>query len=128
MSNNTSNIKYIDLTDLEQLAWIDFKDSKIINTKFHFSDISFLSYRKLLEFTYNKINDGVKIIKNSRIPIKTLPTDDPEFVYMDTLGIGYAANFESIQLREIFNQCKHNFLTLNITIELNDGSIVKIQN
>jgi len=128
MSNNTSNIKYIDLTDLEQLAWIDFKDSKIINTKFHFCEILFSSYRKLLEFTYNKINDGVKIIKNSRIPIKTLPTDDPEFIYMDILGIGYAANFESIQLREIFNQCKHNFLTLNITIELNDGSTVKIQN
>ena len=33
-----------------------------------------------------------------------------------------------IQLREIFNQCNHNFLTLNITIELNDGSTVKIQN
>lgn len=120
--------KYIDLTDIDQLAYIDFKDSKIINTKFHFCEVSFLSYRNLLEFTYNKINDGVKIIKNSVIPIKTIKTNDPEFVYMDTLGIGYAANFEAIQLREIFNQCKHNFLTLNITIELNDGSIIKIQN
>ena len=120
--------KYIDLTHIDQLAYIDFKDSKIINTKFHFCEVSFLSYRNLLEFTYNKINDGIKIIRHSVIPLKTIKTNDPEFVYIDTLGIGYAANFESIQLREIFNQCKHNFLTLNMTIELNDGSIVKIQN
>lgn len=119
---------YIDLTNIDQLDYIDFKDSKIINTKFHFCEILFSSHKNLLEFTYNKINDGVKIIRNSVIPIKTVKTDDPEFVYIDTLGIGYAANFESIQLREIFNQCKHNFLTLNITIELNDGSIIKIQN
>jgi hypothetical protein len=126
MANQTC--KYIDFTNIDQLAYADFKDSKIINTKFNFSDISFLSHRNLLEFIYNKINDGVKIIKNSVIPIKTVKTNDSEFVYIDTLGIGYAANFESIQLREIFNQCKHNFFTLNITMELKDGSLIKIQN
>lgn len=118
----------IDLEDLEELAWYNFKNSKIIKAKFAFNEIEFKSFRQLLEFTYNKINDGVKIIKNSVIKIKTVKCDDEEFVYMEKLGIGYSANFEDLQLREIFNQCKHNLIILNILIQLENGDLLKIQN
>jgi hypothetical protein len=119
---------FIDLEEIDELAWYNFKNSKIIKTKFAFNEIEFKSFRKLLEFTYNKINDGVKIIKNSVLKIKTVPCDDEEFVYMENLGIGYNANFEDLQLREIFNQCKHNLIILNISIQLENGDLLKIQN
>ena len=119
---------FIDLEDLEELAWYDFKNCKIIKTKFAFNEIEFSSLRKLLEFTYNKINDGVKITKNSVIQLKTIPVDDKEFVYIEKLGIGYNANFENLQLKEIFNQCKHNLIILNILIQLENGDLINIQN
>jgi hypothetical protein len=122
------SILCIDLEDLEELAWYDFTNCKIIKTKFAFNEIEFNSLRKLLEFTYNKIKDGVAIIKNSVIKIKTIPCDDKDFIYMENLGISYNANFENIQLKEIFNQCKHNLIILNILIQLENGDLIKIQN
>lgn len=47
---------------------------------------------------------------------------------MDTLDISYNANFEDIQLKEIFNQCKHSLIILNILIQLENGDLLKIQN
>jgi hypothetical protein len=118
----------IDLEEINELDWYNFKNSKILKTKFAFNEIEFKSFRQLLEFTYNKIKDGTTIIKNSSIIIKTLPVDDKEFVYMENLGISYNANFENLQLREIFNQCKHNLIILNILIQLENGDLIKIQN
>jgi hypothetical protein len=118
----------IDLEEINELDWYNFKNSKILKTKFAFNEIEFKSFRQLLEFTYNKIKDGTIIIKNSSIIIKTLPVDDKEFVYMENLGISYNANFENLQLREIFNQCKHNLIILNILIQLENGDLIKIQN
>jgi len=47
---------------------------------------------------------------------------------MENLGISYNANFENLQLEEIFNQCKHNLIILNILIQLENGDLINIQN
>ena len=46
-----------------------------------------LKYKSVLENIYKIINDGTKIIKNSKLNIKTIKKLDEEFYYLEDLGI-----------------------------------------
>ncbi len=56
----------------------------------------------------NQINDGTKIIKNTKLNIKTIKKEDEGFYYLDNIGISVQGIDSNKCLNEIISQCMEN--------------------
>jgi hypothetical protein len=109
------NVKIIDISDIENY---DFKKSSITRCLINNDVIDKNKYKHILEKVYSIINDGAKIIKNTKLHIKTIKKQDEGFYYLDEIGISIQGVDSNKCLSEILNQCKINEIDIKITIEL----------
>ena len=101
-------ITSINITDIKDIKDYDFKKSIILKCLINNEDFNKLKYKLILEQIYKLIKDGVKIIKNTKLNIKTIKKEDEGFYYLDNIGISIQGVDSNKCLLEIINQCLEN--------------------
>jgi hypothetical protein len=117
-------IKPLTLQDIKQY---DFTKSKIKYCKIDDEVItSSFKYKPILEIIYSKINNGTKIIKNSKLNILTVEKTDEGFKYLENIGISYQGADANKCIYEIMNQSQQNNISISMKIELNNKKNINI--
>ena len=98
-------IKEIIIKNREDLPDKDFTFSKLVECFINGERVDITSYRGLLVYIYNLMNDGVQIIKHTTENIKIGKHTDKGFIYLENLGISFHNNNSKYTLKEIFHQC-----------------------
>jgi hypothetical protein len=119
-------INHINITDIKDIKDYDFKKSIILECLINNKEFNKLKYKSILEQIYKLINDGTKIIKNTKLNIKTLKIEDDGFYYLDNIGISVQGVDSNKCLLEITNQCIENKIGLSIKIKLINEITIKI--
>jgi hypothetical protein len=119
-------INIINITDIKNIKENDYKKSIILECLIDNKEFSKLKYKSILEQIYKLINDGSKIIKNTRLNIKTIKKEDEGFYYLDTLGISVQGVDSNKCILEIINQCIENEIDLFMKIKLINDITVNI--
>jgi hypothetical protein len=112
--------KITNITDINEIKNYDYKKSIILECSVDNKEFNKLKYKLILEEIYKIINDGTKIIKNTKLNIKTIEKQDEGFYYLDNIGISIQGVDSNKCLYEIINQCIENKIKLlnNITINI----------
>ena len=113
-------ITSINITSFNELKNYDFKKSTIVSCKVNDNVIEKLKYKTVLEHVYGLINDGSKIIKNTKLNIKTVKKQDDGFYYLDDIGISIQGVESNKCLCEIVNQCIENEISIVMKIKLSN--------
>lgn len=103
----------------------DFTKSQILECFINDKECSKLKYNCVLNQIYNIINDGAKIIKNTKINIKTLKKEDKGFFFLDNIGISIQRVDSNKCLLEIINQSIENNVKLKLKIKLFNNNIIQ---
>jgi len=119
-------IVIITINDANDIKNYDFKKSTILSCLINNNDANKLKYKSILEQIYELINDGTKIIKNTKINIKTIKKEDEGFYHMDNIGISIQSTESNKTISEIVNQCTHNGIKMVMKIKLNCGITINI--
>ena len=119
-------ITTVNITDINDIKKYDFRKSNILSCLLDNDEIIKLKYKSVLENIYKIINDGTKIIKNSKLNIKTIKKLDEGFYYLEDLGISIQGVDSNKCLLEIINQCIENKISLIMKIKLNDETNINI--
>lgn len=77
----------ININDVSEIKKYDFRKSNILSCFLNDEEMTKLKYKSILENIYKIINDGTKIIKKSKLNIKTIKKLDEGFYYLEDLGI-----------------------------------------
>ena len=123
MMKKKKNIKIINLNHIPKY---DFKKSSIIKCKINNEEINKNNYRYICNTVYKIINNGTKIIKNTTLNIKTVEDNQNGFYYLDNIGISIQGAESNKTLYEILNQANENNINVEMTIELENKTIVDI--
>lgn len=117
-------ITTIDIRDIKDFKDHDFKKSIISECLIGNKQFNKLKYKSILENIYKIINDGTKIIKNTKLNIKTIKKENEGFYYLGNIGISVQGVDSNKCLLEIINQCVENEIELSMKIKLiNDINI-----
>jgi hypothetical protein len=116
----------INITDIKDIKNYDFKKSIISKCLIDDEEFNKLKYKSILEQIYKTINDGTKIIKNTKLNIKTIKKKDEGFYYLDNIGISVQGVDSNKCLLEIINQCIENEIELSMKIKLIDDITINI--
>ena len=116
----------INITDIKDIKNYDFKKSIISKCLIDDEEFNKLKYKSILEQIYKTINDGTKIIKNTKLNIKTIKKEDEGFYYLDNIGISVQGVDSNKCLLEIINQCIENEIKLSMKIKLIDDITINI--
>lgn len=100
---------------IKHVVFDDDPSTKIVNP----------SFKKVYETLHEKIGDGVKIIKNSVLNIKTVQKIDKGFNWYQDLGISIQSVDSNRAILEAVTQSQKNFIDLDLTIQIKN-KIVKI--
>jgi hypothetical protein len=119
-------ITNINITDIKDITDYDFKKSIISKCLIDDEEFNKLKYKSILEQIYKTINDGTKIIKNTKLNIKTIKKEDEGFYYLDNIGISVQGVDSNKCLLEIINQCIENEIKLSMKIKLIDDITINI--
>jgi hypothetical protein len=119
-------ITNINITDIKDVNDYDFKKSIISECSIDNKEFNKLKYKSILEQIYKTINDGTKIIKNTKLNIKTIKKEDEGFYYLDNIGISVQGVDSNKCLLEIINQCIENKIDLLIKIKLIDNITINL--
>jgi hypothetical protein len=114
------------INNLDKLNLLTFCNSTIINCKINNDNYEIYKYRSILNKIYEIIDDGVKIIKNSCLNIKTIKCTDKGFYYLKNLGISIQGVDSNKCIYEIINQCEKNNINLQINIKLNNNKLINV--
>jgi hypothetical protein len=117
------NEKIYDICDLDNY---DFKKSTILKCTLNDEEIEKNKYKAILEKVYNTIDNGVKIIKNTKLNIKTIKKEDDGFYYLENIGISVQGVESNKCLNEIIYQCIMNEIDIKMQIELLNKIIIDI--
>lgn len=117
---------HVQITDIKTIKNYDFKKSTITECLIDNKEFNKSKYKSILGQIYRLINDGTKIIKNTKLNIKTIKKEDEGFYYLDVIGISIQGVDSNKCLLEIINQCLENKIKLLMKIKLNDGIIIDI--
>jgi hypothetical protein len=117
---------HINITDIKDIKNYDFKKSSIFDCSIDNKEFNKLKYKLILEKIYKLINDGTKIIKNTKLNIKTIKKKDEGFYYLQNIGISVQYVDSNKCLLEIINQCVENKIELSIKIKLIDEITINI--
>ena len=118
---------YIQITDIKTIKDYDFKKSTITECLIDNKKFDKSKYKSILGQIYRLINDGTKIIRNTKLNIKTIKKEDEGFYYLDDIGISIQGVDSNKCLLEIVNQCLENRIKLSMKIKSNDGTIIDIE-
>lgn len=119
-------IKSVDIKEIEELKNYNFINSSVIKCNIKKEKYDKLKYKQILDKIYGLINDGTKIIKNTKLNIKTTKKEVHGFYYMDELGISIQGVNNNKCILEIMNQCIENKFPLNMEIKLMDDMLVSV--
>lgn len=119
-------ITNINITDIKDIKDYDFKKSIISKCLIDDKEFNKLKYKSILEQIYKTINDGTKIIKNTKLNIKTIKKEDEGFYYLDNIGISVQGVDSNKCLLEIINQCIENEIELSMKIKLIDDITINL--
>ena len=119
-------ITNINITDIKDVKDYDFKKSIISECSIDNKEFNKLKYKSILEQIYKTINDGTKIIKNTKLNIKTIKKEDEGLYYLDNIGISVQGVDSNKCLLEIINQCIENEIELSMKIKLIDDITINI--
>jgi len=119
-------ITHINITDIKDIKNYDFKKSSISECLIDNKELNRLKYRSILEQVYKLINDGTKIIKYTKLNIKTIKKEDDGFYYLENIGISVQGVDSNKCLLEIINQCVVNEIELSMKIKLIDEITINI--
>ena len=119
-------ITNVNITDIKNIKDYDFKRSIIIECSINNKEFNKLKYKSILEEIYKQINDGTKIIKNTKLNIKTLRKEDEGFYYLENIGISIQGVESNKCLFEIINQCIENEIELTMKIKLLNETTISI--
>ena len=108
----------IDIYDIEDIKEYNFTNSIINECFIDNKEFNKLKYNSILVYIYKLIDDGIKIIKNTNLNIKTIKKLNDGFYYLDSIGISVQRVDSNKCLLEIINQCNVNNLQLFIKIKL----------
>jgi len=122
----TINTDYIIVTNPNSLGNYNFEGSTITSVNVNDTVLAITSYSDLVTYIYTLINDGPKIISNTRLVVKTIEIVDPNYIYLNTIGIGYETNTSNNYIFEISNQSIINQIKLNMNITLSNGTVINI--
>lgn len=111
-------ITCIDIIDIKDIKNYDFKKSIICECLIDNKEFNKLKYKSILNFIYKLIDDGTRIIKNTKLNIKTVKKDDDGYYYLDNIGISIQGTESNKCLLEIINQCVENKIELFMKIKL----------
>jgi len=122
----TINTDYIIVNNPISLGNYNFEGSTITSVKVNNTVVAITNYSDLVSYIYTLINDGPKIISNARLIVKTIEIVDPNYIYLNTIGIGYETDNTNNYIFEIANQSIINQIKLNINIILSNGTVINI--
>jgi hypothetical protein len=115
------------LNTIDEIKLINFRNSRVEKVSINNTIINNNNYNSIIKYLFEDIiKDGVQIIKNSILNIKTVYRDDSGFHYLESIGISYQGIDSNKAIIEICNQCKVNNIILNLTIKLNNDELVMI--
>lgn len=104
----------------DDLKDYDFTDSKIKECQINGCSNTTNKYRNILLKIYNEISCGTRIIKKTKLNIKTIKFEEQGFNYVNNLGISFQNVNANKCLLEIINQCIENNIKLNLSVQLKD--------
>jgi hypothetical protein len=116
----------INITDINEIKNYNFKKSSILICSINNIKHDKLKFKSILDCIYKLINDGSKIIKNTKLNIKTIKKEDDGFYYFDDIGISIQGVGSNKCLFEIINQCIKNEIKLFMKIKLLDKNTINI--
>ena len=111
-------ITHINITDIKDIKDYDFKKSIILECIINNEEFNKLKYKQIIEHVYKLIECGSKIIKNTKLNIKTIKKEDEGFYYLDNIGISIQGAESNKCISEIINQCIENEISLCMKIKL----------
>ena len=114
------------ITDIKDIQKYNFTKSVITECLIDNNNFTKLKYCSILGEIYNIINDGTKIIINTKLNIKTIIKNDEGFRYLDIIGISVQRVDSNKCLLEIINQCIENKINIYLKIKLVDDILVNI--
>jgi hypothetical protein len=118
--------KYISISSIKEVNRYDLKKSIILSCKVNNKDVPKLKYRYVLDYILKLIDDGIIIIKNSFLNIKTIEKEDHGYYYIKELGISIQGVDSNKSILEIMNQCEKNNISLKMKIKLLNNEIIHI--
>ena len=118
--------KIIKISDMDRLKEYDFCNSIIISCKINNDILNKNKYKPILNYIYNIINNGTKIIRNTTLNIKTIKYNIRGYYYLQDLGISIQGADSNKSIYEIVNQCNKNNIRLNIKIKLDDNKLINV--
>jgi len=101
---------------------IEFKFSKINECIINNKDCIHKSYKGIIDYIYEILNDLSQIKKNSIMNIKKEKFEDKGFKYNKKLNISIQGVDSNTAFKEIYNQCKNNNLKMMLCIKLNNNN------
>lgn len=108
---------------LDDIKFYDFDGSVIKSAELNGIHLGDQNYNAILREIYNTIFDGVTIIKNSKLLLKTLNV--PGHHYIESIGIGIPTVNNNKLIDEIMSQCTINKIKLTLKIQLaNDCKLI----
>lgn len=119
-------IKNVKINKIEDIKKHNFTKSDILLCSLNNKVITKLKYKFILNNVYKIINDGTKIIRDSKLNIKTTNKIDEGFYYLEDLGISIQGTDSNKSLLEIINQCVKNEINLIMKIKLNNKTNIDI--
>ena len=122
----TINTDYIVVNNPNSLGNYNFEGSTITSVNVNDTVLDITNYSDLVTYIYTLINDGPKIISNTRLVVKTIEIVDPNYIYLRTIGVGYETNTSNNYIFEISNQSIINQIKLNLHITLSNGTVINI--
>ena len=121
-----TKINGVNISDIADLKNYNFTKSTILSCSINNTNIIKLKNKPILKYIYELINDGAKIIKQTKLNIKTIKKQDEGFYYLENLGISIQGADSNKCLLEIVNQCIENEISLKMQIKLDDKSICNL--
>lgn len=119
-------ITHINISNIKDIKDHDFKKSIISECLINNKKFDKLKYKSILGQIYELINNGTKIIKNTKLNIKTIKKEDEGFYYLDNIGISVQGVDSNKCLFEIINQCVENKIKLTMKIMSINKIIINI--
>ncbi len=120
------NKKNIVINNVDQLKNHNFSHGKITSCLINNIEQDQLKFKKILSEVYKLINNGVTIIKESTLNIKTIKKTDEGFNFIKNLGISVQGCDSNKCINEIFIQAKANNIKVCMEIELKNKTVLTI--
>ena len=106
---------------------ISLRYSQILSCNINGDDVTHgLKYNTLLRKVYETIDDGAKIIRNTKLNIQTIKTTDKGFHYIEKLNVSVQNVEADKACVEIIHQAMLNNISIKMKIRLANADVIVI--